>query len=134
MKTSFAGIARGLVLAAALVPLSALAAPGGGVVHYATSLTPLHENAPYTGSLELTYAPDGTIHGYYFTSDYSALYIPVVGGVNGDRIWLDIGASDIMRVQGRVHDGVIDGGVIGPADDQSFTFTAAPESEAAAAQ
>lgn len=134
MNIPFAGLARGLVLAAAVLPLSALAAPASGVVHYATSLTPLHENAPYTGSLELTYAPDGTIHGYYFTSDYSAMYVPVVGGVSGDRIWLDIGTGDVMRVQGRVRDGVIDGGVIGRTETASYTFTAAPAGAGAAAQ
>lgn len=134
MNISFAGLARGLVLAAAVLPLSAVAAPEAGVVHYATSLTPLHDYAPYTGSLDLTYASDGTIHGYYFTSDYSAMYVPVVGGVIGDRIWLDIGTSDVLRIQGRVHDGVIDGGAVGQTESASYSFTAAPSAGVSAAQ
>ncbi|HET7813600.1 MAG TPA: hypothetical protein VFL13_04440 [Candidatus Baltobacteraceae bacterium] len=131
---SFAGLARGLVLAAAVLPLSAIAAPAPSVVHYATSLTPLHENAPYTGSLELTYAPDGTIHGYYFPSDYSAMFVPVVGGLSDGNIWLEIGTDNVVRVQGHLHDGVIDGGAIGQTESTSYAFTASPADAGAAAR
>jgi hypothetical protein len=49
---------------------------------------------PLTGRLDLELFPDGTLRGYYHTSYYK-LFIPVVGGRDGDYMWFDIGPSSI---------------------------------------
>lgn len=49
---------------------------------------------PLTGKLDLQIFPNGTVRGYYHTSYYK-IYIPVVGGRDGDYIWFDIGPSPV---------------------------------------
>jgi len=122
--------------AAAFVGLLTLAAPAAGVAasasttqHYSTSMTALYGSpAPYTGSLELTVDPSGIVRGYYFPADMSSMYVPVVGGETGDRIWFDIGNTGIVHIDGRVKNGVI----VGTAFDRSngqFSFVANPAGE-----
>ena len=125
MDTLIRRAAWALLLAAAL-PLYASAAPANGEVEYTTTLTPLQATAPYTGVLKLTYATDGSVRGYYFSSDYSLLYVPVVGGVSGNSIWLDIGSDTIMHVQGHISGGTITGGTAGTSTDSSYSFSAVP--------
>lgn len=84
--------------------------------------------APYTGSLRLTVSPDGIVRGYYFPADMSAMYVPVVGGETGDRIWFDIGNSGSVHIDGRVKDGVIVGTAF-DRDNGQFSFVANPAGE-----
>lgn len=109
--------------------MAAAAAPAASTMHFATTITPLQENSPYTGSLDLTVDADGTLRGYYFPSDYSALYVPVVGGRTGEAIWFDIGTDKIVRVEGRLHDGRIDGGAIDESNMASYAFAATPSTQ-----
>ncbi len=44
------------------------------------------------GAARLAGLPGGHLRGYYHTSYYK-LFIPVVGGRDGDYIWLDIGPA-----------------------------------------
>ena len=126
MKTSVSRACAGLILALAAFTAPA-AASQPGPLHFSTTLTALTGSSPYTGSLELTIQQDGTIRGYYFSEDYSLLYVPVVGGRDGESIWLDIGSNDILRVQARMHDGRIDGGAVSGAT--TYAFAAAPSGE-----
>jgi hypothetical protein len=118
------------ILAAALGLLALAAAPAISATEptaYATALTQLYGSpAPYTGTLKLTIAENGSVHGYYFPSDGSSWFIPVTGGRNGDRIWFDIGDDGMYRVQGRVHDGTIVGTAF-TRDNQQYTFVADPQ-------
>lgn len=122
--------------AAAFVGLLTLAAPAAGVAasasttqHYSTSMTALYGSpAPYSGALELTVSTSGIVRGYYFPSDESAMYIPVVGGQTGDRIWFDIGNSGSVHIDGRIKNGVIVGTAFDRANGQ-FSFVANPADE-----
>lgn len=120
------------MLLAAAIPLCAGAQTTPGNVSYTTALTPIHETTPYAGVLRLTYDADGTVHGYYFSADYSELYVPVVGGVSGDSIWLDIGRENPIRIQGTIAGGTISGGTIGTPADASSAFSAVPDRAPAA--
>lgn len=84
--------------------------------------------APYTGSLKLTVTSGGIVRGYYFPSDYSSMYVPVVGGQTGDRIWFDIGNAGSVHIDGRVKNGVIVGTAFDRANGQ-FSFVANPAGE-----
>ncbi len=93
---------------------------------YDTSLTIVGDYAPYTGSLILEAAPDGTLRGYYNNNDYTTLFAPVVGARSGDEIWLDIESSEILHIQGHVKNGVIEGGAIGESSQKIYSFSANP--------
>ncbi len=113
-----------------LAPAVALAAPTDASVHYSTAMTQLYgAPAPYTGTLDIT-INGGILHGYYFPSDYSSLFVAVVGGQTGDRIWLDIGTAQPLRVDARVKSGVIVGTAFTDANDP-YTFVAKPISQPA---
>jgi hypothetical protein len=128
---------KNLIQAAACAALLTLVAPAVSVAataqttttqHYTTSLTELYGSpAPYSGKLDLRVNPSGIVSGYYFPDD-GALYVPVVGGQTGDRIWLDIGRSGNMHVEGRVQ---AQGVIVGTAFDKGngqFSFVAQPQS------
>jgi hypothetical protein len=125
--------------AAALVGLLTLAAPAVSVAatavttqHYSTSMTELYGSpAPYSGSLDLKVDPSGIVSGYYFSADGTDLYVPVVGGQSGDHIWLDIGKSGSVHIEGRVQ---AHGVIVGTAFDKTngqFSFVANPSSASA---
>lgn len=127
---------KNLFRAVACVGLLTLAVPAAGVAataittqHYSTSMTELYGSpAPYSGSLDLKVDPSGIVSGYYFSADGSQLYVPVVGGQSGDRIWLDIGRSGNVHVEGRVQ---AHGIIVGTAFDKTngqFSFVANPSS------
>jgi hypothetical protein len=87
--------------------------------------------APYSGSLDLNVDPSGIVHGYYFSADGSQMYVPVVGGETGDRIWFDIGNLGAVHVEGRLQ---AQGVIVGTAFDKTngqFSFVANPSSAAA---
>lgn len=77
-------------------------------VHYDTAIKSVYGSPyPLTGKLELQSFPGGHIRGYYHTT-YDKLFIDVVGGRDGDYIWLDIGPSSIdlglgAGPQGKLH-------------------------------
>lgn len=82
--------------------------------------------APFSGTLDLKVNPGGIVSGYYFEAD-GAMYVPVVGGLTGDRIWLDIGRSGSMHVEGQVEPrGVITGTAFDKASGE-FKFVAQPK-------
>jgi hypothetical protein len=122
--------------AAACTALLTLTAPAVGVAatavttqHYTTSMTELYGSpAPYSGTLDLKVDPSGIVSGYYFPTG-GALYVPVVGGQTGDRIWFDIGNRGNIRIEGRVQQhGVIVGTAFDRANGQ-FTFVANPTAD-----
>jgi hypothetical protein len=49
---------------------------------------------PLTGKLDIQIFPGGHLRGFYHTSFYK-LFVPVVGGQDGNYIWLEIGPSSI---------------------------------------
>lgn len=90
------------------LPLTAAAEQQSTELHFETAITSVYGSQyPLTGRLDLEVFPAGNIRGYYHTSYYK-LNIPVVGGRDGDYIWLDIGPSTVdlglgAGPQGRLH-------------------------------
>jgi hypothetical protein len=117
-------------LAAAFGLLSLAAAPALSATQptsYDTSLTSLYGSAsPYTGTLKLTVSESGIVRGYYFSSDGTAMYVPVTGGKNGNSIWFDIGDGRMYHVDGRVQNGKIVGSALSGGNEQ-YTFVASPQ-------
>lgn len=118
------------IIAVALGLLALAGAPAISATQptaYDTALTELYGSpAPYTGTLKLTISADGIVHGYYFPTDGTSLFVPVTGGQTGNSIWFDIGNDGMYRVQGRVHEGTIVGTAF-THDNQQYTFVANPQ-------
>lgn len=129
MKKLFQAAAACVGLLTLAVPAAGVAATASTTHNYSTSMTALYGSpAPYTGSLQLTVTPEGIVRGYYFPADMSSMYVPVVGGETGDRIWFDIGNNGSVHIDGRVKDGVIVGTAFDRANGQ-FSFVANPAGE-----
>jgi hypothetical protein len=97
--------------------LAALAAPlGAGAASVGRSYqiqTRIVEQSPgvgeFDGSLQLKISPAGIVTGYYRPAD-NPRFIPVSGGLTGDRFWLDIGSlsRNSRRFTGTFKNGTID--------------------------
>ncbi len=112
-KTIF-GAALLAILTLAGTPLRSTAATTSDtsqVVHvdYDTSIAPLYGfGAPWTGTLQLTFNPDGILNGYYRPADNNN-FVAVVGGRNGQDVWMDIGQKGVLHVTGKLQNGQIVG-------------------------
>lgn len=122
-----------LVLALALCGAPAISSAATGVstqpvhVNYQTSITSLVGfSYPYTGRLELTLNPDNLITGYYRPADNNDL-IPVTGARDGKNVWLDIGTTGRMHVQGTLNNGVITGTAYDNRSNGAYKFSASIE-------
>jgi hypothetical protein len=80
---------------------------------------------PWTGTLQLTFNPDGIINGYYRPAD-NMQFIPVTGGRNGHDIWLDIGSTGRLHVNGTLENGNISGAAFDPDSKRQYKFNATP--------
>jgi hypothetical protein len=94
---------------------------------YDTELTSVYGSpSPYTGTLRLTVSESGIVHGYYFSSDGTAMFVPVTGGKIGDSIWFDIGDGRMYHIDARMHGGAIVGTAFSGSNEQ-YTFVASPQ-------
>jgi hypothetical protein len=76
----------------------------------------------YEGTLDLTISADGLVQGWFRDDERSVLQT-VTGGVDGDEIWLDIGARHDLHVTGTYRNGVIIGYTF---LGQNYRFVATP--------
>lgn len=61
--------------------------------YFTTAITSVYGSQyPITGRLDIQIFPNGNLRGYYHTAYYK-LNIQVVGGRDGNYIWMDIGPS-----------------------------------------
>jgi hypothetical protein len=130
MNTKFvrtAALALAAALAAAPAISHAATTQAGAPVKmsYTTTLEPITGlGAPWTGSLDLTFNPDGIIQGWYHPADNLMAFIPVTGGRSGDKVWLDIGTNGRLHVDGRLKNGVIKGTAFDQSSTQAYDFRA----------
>ena len=109
MKSRILSLAAGAVVLAT-APNAALAAGGDRSYNLNTRIV---EQAPsvgeYDGSLRLHVSADGIVSGFY-RPDADARFIPVTGGLSGNRLWLEIGifARRPVRFSGTFAGGHID--------------------------
>lgn len=119
-----------LVIAASLAAVPAISqattTQASAPVHatYETSMQSIYGlDAPWTGTLQLTFNPDGIIQGYYRPADDMA-FIPVTGGRNGESVWLDIGRRGHLHVNGVLQNGVITGSAVDESTQKPYKFSA----------
>jgi hypothetical protein len=124
---------RGAALVAAIglagmpaISPAATAYTGNQTTHanFSTSISPLFGfGAPWTGTLQLTFNPDGIVNGYYRPDD-NMNYIPVTGGRNGQDIWLDIGERGQLHITGTLQNDKIIGTALNERSDHPYKFSA----------
>ena len=59
----------------------------------------------FLGRMTLNVYPSGIVNGYYFPDNGQVRN--VTGGLDGDKIWLNIGGVDSLRLNGTLKDGVL---------------------------
>jgi hypothetical protein len=101
-----AGMALWLVPSASLAAPAANTAPLLFATHFVAD-SPAGAGG-YDGTLKLLIEKDGIVNGTYRPNG-SGPFVPVAGGLDGDRIWLDFG-NGWERITGRFRDGAIVGG------------------------
>jgi hypothetical protein len=113
---------------ATLVPAAAIVGtPGSKPVTYSTALTPDWRGVgAFEGRLTLTISPDGIVSGFYRPADGTRLS-DVTGGLDGNRIWLDLGQGGLSHIDGTYDGRTINGGIY--VSGQDYTFTATPEAQ-----
>jgi hypothetical protein len=106
MKRFFAATTLGGAVLAVLLSVShgvaaAVVRPAQAVTtHYTTSFAPEFGVGEWDGTLSLITQPDGTISGTY-RPDYGG-FVPVMGGRDGSRVWLDFEIAGRISVNGAV--------------------------------
>jgi hypothetical protein len=84
-----------------------------------------HEAGEYDGVLSMTIYPGGIVQRTYWLDEGG--YRGVVGGLEGDHIWLELGGTiDAMKVSGTFRDGVLDTIVIRPGANLEHFVSAGP--------
>jgi len=95
------------------------------VVSFNTNITELYGSpAPYQGRLDLRFAEDGTISGYFRPVDNGS-FIPVTGGRNGNDVWFDIGNSGRFHFNGTLDNNSLNGAAIEGTKQYKLTATLA---------
>jgi hypothetical protein len=126
MFRSLAAVAA--ITLAAVLPASAATnlPPLPAHITYSTALVPAYYGSgEYAGTLNLDIGKDGALNGYYRFAD-SGTFQAVTGGLDGDRIWLDLGSAG-LHVTGTLTDGKIVGYTNFMGHQQPYRFTATPE-------
>ncbi len=117
MTTFIRAAAAAAALTAAALPAAASAANVSQPMHYAlaTEMTQRYHAGGYQGSLDMTVHRDGTVSGYYTPLDGSPR--PVVGGIDGSHIWLDIGGTRSVHFIGTLVNGALHAAADVPTSD-----------------
>jgi len=119
-----------IAVAGALLPLAAGAATTTTAPSHTYILNSITTrqfgSGEYDGVLRMTISPDGYVNGSYRDAD-QGLPKDVIGALEPDgRIWLDIGNSDRLHLNGTFRDGVLHAvGQIPTSDTLYFDATAA---------
>ena len=101
-------------------------APAPQTITFDTAFTQrFDKTGAYAGILKLTIASDGIVSGYYRNADAGG-FVPVTGGLRGDRIHLDFYLGGNVHIEGTYDGKTISGSTV--ADGRIYDFDAAPES------
>jgi hypothetical protein len=94
-------------------------------VDFATALAPQYDGVgEYDGRLHVTISSRGIVNGYYRPDDSGRIF-DVVGGLDGQKIWLEVGNRGSFVIDGTLVDGKIVGSTF--LSGRSYTFTATPQ-------
>jgi len=125
--------------ALAIAPSASLASAATQTHSYNTVMTqtePLSSAGAIVGKMTLSMSTDGAINGWYIPAD-AGPPVAVTGGTRGSELWLEIGSTGSLRIDGAMNsDGTIAGTAaqfpsIGSEDASvppAFSFVATPSS------
>ena len=127
MKTLRLAAALGALVLSLAAPAAAVVTAGSGT---AATLDAGFANQDWAGSfdvgrLDLVISSEGVVSGHFRPLDGNVQI--VTGGLEGNRIWLDLGASPHRRIVGTYENGRIAGSVLGTGLE-AILFSATPAS------
>lgn len=100
------------------------APPDPRTVTFDTAFTPdYYGSGAYEGVLHLTFQPGGIVNGWYRPVDVGQPR-NVTGGLDGNKLWLDLGESGLHDIQSTYENGKIVGSTY--LVNQTYTFVATP--------
>jgi hypothetical protein len=93
-------------------------------VTFDTAITPQYYGAgAYAGVLHLTFEAGGIVNGWYRPADVGQPR-NVIGGLDGDKLWLDLGEAGLHDIQTTYENGKIVGATY--LVNQPYSFVATP--------
>jgi hypothetical protein len=118
------GLAASPSLPAFAAVVTARDAQGVAHLNLDTQIVPQRGAGYYGGTLKLTISRDGIVNGIYRPEDGDGGFHTVVGGLNGDQIWLNISYLGGLHVSGVLSGSKIVGGTF--IGTHFFDFNASP--------
>jgi len=115
-----------LAMAHSGVPVVAAAEAPLPSISYRTTIVQRFESFGQNGTLTLWFPASGYVRGTYTPDDGGSAPMPVTGGREGTKIWLDFAALGRLHVEGTVDGGVIRGLGSKQSSSKVFVFTATP--------
>ena len=123
----FTAAALATALAAIMVsPVAASTPNATTTASYSTALTqvePVSAPGEFDGTLKLTVTPDGIVNGYYFPADEGTI-VPVVGGEQNGKYWMDIGGNTRLHIYAKLGK---DGSLVGTATPTPYALNVGHE-------
>jgi hypothetical protein len=105
-------------------PAEALATKDMSSLTFDTALAPQYYGAgEYDGVLYLKFGPHGIVNGWYRPDDVGEPE-SVIGGLTGNKLWLDLGRPGLHDIQATFEGGIIRGGTYLGNQVYSFKATA----------
>ena len=115
-----------MALAAIVVAPVAASIPTTMNTSYTTALTqvePVSAPGEFDGTLKLSVTTDGIVSGYYIPVDEGTI-VPVVGGVQNGKYWMDIGGNTQLHIYAESGK---DGSLVGTATPTPFALNVGHE-------
>lgn len=102
MRKHFASVAACAALLLGIASAGSAQAQAPTTSHYDISVwNTLSFDYPSSGSMDLTFHPDGAVTGYFHPEDLPS-FIPIQGNRTGNKIWLAIGNRGTIQLNGQV--------------------------------
>jgi hypothetical protein len=121
LKKPFTAAAMATALAALLVAPVAASTPTTTSTSYTTALTqvePVSAPGEFDGTMKLSVTTDGIVSGYYIPADEGTI-VPVVGGVQNGKYWMDIGGNTRLHIYAQAGK---DGSLVGTATPTPYAL------------
>ena len=126
MKRATASAAAAALLTLAAAP-HAVSAQTVTTQAYATALVqvePVSAPGEFDGRLKLTVTSDGIVNGYYFPALGAGSIVPVVGGVQDGKYWMDIGGNTRLHIYAHLDKS---GSLVGTATPTPYSLNTSHE-------
>lgn len=122
--TAVAAAATLLAVAAVPHPASAESSTSQAYTTALVQVAPISAPGEFDGRMKLTVSSNGIINGYYFPAAGAGSIVPVVGGVQDGKYWMDIGGNTRLHIYAQLDKS---GSLVGTATPTPYTLNMSNE-------